>query len=163
VAVHPATDTIAAIATAPGSGGIGIIRISGPEALSLLHTVFLPHTPRRHYSSHKLYYGTVVTHEGQVLDEALAVYMQAPHTYTREDVVELHCHGSYLILQAILRSLFALGCRPAEPGEFTKRAFLAGRIDLTQAEAVLELLQAQTDSAARLAVHQLQGRLYERL
>lgn len=163
MAAHPATDTIAALATAPGAGGIGIIRISGPEALSLLNKVFLPHIPRRHYSSHKLYYGTIVTHDGQVLDEALAVYMQAPHTYTREDVVELHCHGSYLILQAILRSLFALGCRPAEPGEFTKRAFLAGRIDLTRAEAVLELLQAQTDSAARLAVHQLQGHLYERL
>ncbi len=163
MAAHPATDTIAAIATAPGAGGIGIIRISGPEALSLLNTVFLPHVPRRQYSSHKLYYGTVITHDGQVLDEALAVYMQAPHTYTREDVVELHCHGSYLILQTILRSLFALGCRPAEPGEFTKRAFLAGRIDLTRAEAVLELLQAQTDSAARLAVHQLQGHLYERL
>lgn len=163
MAVHPATDTIAAIATAPGAGGIGIIRISGSNALSLLNKVFLPHIPRQYYTSHTLYYGTVVDHQGQALDESMAVYMRAPHTYTREDVVELHCHGSYLVLQAVLRSLFTLGCRPAEPGEFTKRAFLAGRIDLTQAEAVLELLQAQTDGAARLAVHQLQGHLYERL
>lgn len=163
MAVHPATDTIAAIATAPGIGGIGIIRISGPEALLLLHKVFLPYKPRQHFISHTLYYGRVIDHEGQALDEALAVFMQAPHTYTREDIVELHCHGSYLVLQTVLRSLFALGCRPAEPGEFTKRAFLAGRIDLTQAEAVLELLQAQTESAAHLAVNQLQGHLYERL
>lgn len=102
----------------------------------------------------------VIATDGQVLDEALAVYMCAPHTYTREDIVELHCHGSYLVLQKILRNIFELGARPAENGEFTKRAFLAGRIDLTQAEAVLDLLQAQTDKSARLAAHQLQGELF---
>ena len=159
MAVHPATDTIAAIATAPGMGGIGIIRISGPESLPLLLKLFVPHKPRAHFSSHKLYYGKVVACDGHVLDEVLAVYMRAPHTYTREDVVELHCHGSYLVLQEVLRNIFELGVRPAEKGEFTKRAFLAGRIDLTQAEAVLDLLQAQTDISARLAANQLQGEL----
>ena len=159
MAVHPATDTIAAIATAPGTGGIGIIRISGPDALPLLRQLFIPHNPRTHFASHKLYYGTVVARDGQVLDEALAVYMRGPYTYTREDIVELHCHGSYLVLQEILRNIFELGVRSAENGEFTKRAFLAGRIDLTQAEAVLDLLQAQTAKSARLAAHQLQGEL----
>ena len=160
MAVHPAIDTIAAIATAPGMGGIGIIRISGPEALPLLHKLFIPHKLRAHFSSHKLYYGTVVARDGHVLDEVLAVYMRAPHTYTREDVVELHCHGSYLVLQEILRNIFEHGVRPAEKGEFTKRAFLAGRIDLTRAEAVLDLLQAQTDKSARLATNQLRGELF---
>ncbi|WP_310600182.1 tRNA uridine-5-carboxymethylaminomethyl(34) synthesis GTPase MnmE [Desulfobulbus sp.] len=162
MAAHPATETIAAIATAPGTGGIGIIRISGPEALSLLGKVFVPRTPRTHFTSHTLYYGTIVDRHGQTLDEALAVYMRGPQTYTREDVVELHCHGSYLVLHSILRMLVAWGCRLAEPGEFTKRAFLAGRIDLTRAEAVIDLLQAQTEAGARLAVNQLQGQLFDR-
>ena len=163
MAAPPATDTIAAVATPPGTGGIGIIRISGPDALPILRQVFVPRKPHPTFTSHTLYYGTVLDSDRQVLDEVLAVYMQAPHTYTREDVVELHCHGSFLVLQAILRTLFCSGCRPAEPGEFTKRAFLAGRIDLTRAEAVLDLLQAQTEVGARLAVHQLQGGLFERL
>ena len=163
MAVHPATETIAAIATAPGTGGIGIIRISGPDALPLLHKVFVPRTPRSQFVSHTLYYGTVINREGLLLDEALAVYMRAPHTYTREDVVELHCHGSYLVLQSILRTLFTWGGRPAAPGEFTKRAFLAGRIDLTRAEAVLDLLQAQTEAGARLAANHLQGQLFDQL
>lgn len=160
MAVHPATDTIAAIATAPGTGGIGIIRISGPDAFSLLGKLFVPHKPHPRFTSHKLYYGMVIAPDGQVLDEALAVHMRAPHTYTREDIVELHCHGSYLVLQEILRHIFELGARPADNGEFTKRAFLAGRIDLTQAEAVLDLLQAQTEKSARFAANQLQGELF---
>lgn len=163
MAVHPATDTIAAIATAPGTGGIGIIRISGPDALSLLHQIFQPYKSHPRFSSHRLYYGTVTNTLGQVLDEALAVYMRAPHTYTCEDVVELHCHGSYVVLQEILRSVFERGARPAGPGEFTQRAFLGGRIDLTRAEAVVELLQAQTERGAQLAANQLQGALFNRL
>lgn len=159
MAVHPATDTIAAIATAPGTGGVGIIRISGPDAFPLLQQLFVPRKSHTHYTSHKLYYGTLVAPGGQVLDEALAVYMRAPYTYTREDVVEFHCHGSYLVLQHILQHIYQLGIRPAEKGEFTKRAFLAGRIDLTQAEAVLELLQAQTEKSAQLAANQLRGEL----
>nr|WP_320011651.1 tRNA uridine-5-carboxymethylaminomethyl(34) synthesis GTPase MnmE [uncultured Desulfobulbus sp.] len=163
MAVHPTTDTIAAIATAPGTGGIGIIRISGSNALSLLGKLFLPHKPRTHFSSHHLYYGSVRGVQGQVLDEALAVYMRGPHTYTCEDVVELHCHGSYVVLQEVLQAVFAQGARPADEGEFTKRAFLGGRIDLTQAEAVVDLLQAQTHKSAQLAVNQLQGALLEQL
>jgi len=164
VAVRPATDdTIAAIATAPGTGGIGIIRISGQKAADLLRRIFRPLRPQSPLTSHKLYYGTIIDCQGQVLDEVLAVYMKAPHTYTREDVVELQSHGSHLVLQAILQEVLALGARAAEPGEFTKRAFLAGRIDLTRAEAVIDLLQAQTDSGMRLAVDQMQGALFDRV
>jgi len=163
VAVRPATDTIAAIATAPGTGGIGIIRISGPEALAILHRLFRPYRSHQSLQSHKLYYGTVVNRSGVVLDEVLAVYMQAPHTYTREDVVELHSHGSYLILQEILSEVLAAGARAADGGEFTKRAFLAGRIDLTRAEAVIDLLEARTSGGVRLAVDQLQGALFEQV
>ncbi len=157
------SDTIAAIATPPGVGGIGIIRISGPDAPAILRAVFTPAIPRDSFASHRLYYGTVQDRDGAVLDEVLAVYMKGPHTYTREDVVELQSHGSYLVLTSILSEIMRLGARPAEPGEFTKRAFLGGRIDLTRAEAVIDLLRAKTDSGLRLAVRQLQGRLQERI
>lgn len=156
-------DTIAAIATPPGTGGIGIIRISGPLAQAILQGVFCPSQPHAGLKSHTLYHGTVVDRDGQVLDEVLAVSMRAPRTYTREDVVELHSHGSYLVLSAILAEVLRRGARPAEPGEFTKRAFLAGRIDLTQAEAVIDLLRAKTRTGAELAVSQLQGRLFQRI
>lgn len=159
MAVPQKTDTIAAIATPPGTGGIGIIRISGSKALPILRRLFHPHGNHRRFQSHKLYYGTVQTLSGRVLDEVLAVYMRSPATYTREDVVEIHSHGSWLVLRSLLSEVFTAGARPAEPGEFTKRAFLAGRIDLTKAEAVIDLLQAKTDSGVRLAVQQLQGEL----
>ncbi len=157
--------TIAAIATPPGAGGIGIVRISGNLASSILTTIFRPKHPRSSYSSHKLYYGTIVAPDsGQTVDEVLAVLMQAPNTYTREDVVEIHCHGSYLILQEILSLILSTpGTRLAEAGEFTKRAFLNGRIDLTQAEAVAELLSAKTKESAGLAVDQLEGGLATRI
>jgi len=163
VAVPQKTDTIAAVATPPGIGGIGIIRISGPEALSILRRLFHSHGGHTSFQSHKLYYGTLRNSSGRVLDEILAVYMRAPATYTREDVVELHSHGSWLVLQAVLAEVFAAGARPAEAGEFTKRAFLAGRIDLTKAEAVIDLLQAKTDGGVRLAVQQLQGKLLDEI
>ncbi len=163
MAVHPTTDTIAAIATAPGVGGIGIIRISGRQAQDILDQIFTPAKKHDIVESHKLYHGTVVDSSGQVLDEVLAVYMRAPATYTREDVVEIHCHGSYLVQQSILSEVFRLGARPSEPGEFTKRAFLAGRIDLTRAEAVVDLLTAKTQGAVHLAVNQLQGVLFQEL
>ncbi len=160
MAVPTKTDTIAAVATPAGTGGIGIIRISGPDALAILRRIFRPHRIKlKNIRSHCLYYGSAVDDEQNVLDEILAVYMRAPATYTREDVVELHSHGSWLVLQSILSEVFAAGARPAEPGEFTKRAFLAGRIDLTRAEAVIDLLQAKTESGVRLAVGQLQGNL----
>ncbi len=164
MAVPQKTDTIAAVATPPGIGGIGIIRISGSGALPVLRRIFQPHRQDlQDYQTHRLYYGCAVDHTGRVLDEILAVYMRGPATYTREDVVELHSHGSWLVLQSILKEVFAAGARPAEPGEFTKRAFLAGRIDLTRAEAVIDLLQAKTEGGVRLAVGQLQGRLEDAL
>ncbi|WP_457573520.1 tRNA uridine-5-carboxymethylaminomethyl(34) synthesis GTPase MnmE [Desulfolithobacter sp.] len=163
MAVLPVSDTIAAIATPPGTGGIGIIRISGPLAPVILQKLFRPARPRSTFESHKLYYGTITDPDGQILDEILAVHMRAPHTYTREEVVELHSHGSYLVLQSILAAVLKCGARPAEPGEFTKRAFLTGRIDLTRAEAVIDLLKAQTSDGVQLAVHQLQGELYARV
>lgn len=164
----PSDDTIAAIATAPGVGGIGVVRISGSAAGAILRRLFQPHRPENLHAdgslpSHKLCYGTVQSRDGVVLDEVMAVFMQGPHTYTREDVAEIQCHGSYLVQQTILAEILAAGARAAEPGEFTKRAFLAGRIDLTQAEAVIDLLQAQSMGGVELAVGQLQGRLHERI
>jgi len=163
VAGRRQSETIAAIATPPGVGGIGIVRISGPEAHPILRALFTPNKPRETFRSHTLYYGTVRDAAGKVLDEVLAVYMKAPNTYTREDIVELHSHGSYLVLSAILGEILRKGARAAEAGEFTKRAFLAGRIDLTRAEAVIDLLRARTDTGMQLAVGQLQGSLYQRI
>ena len=163
MAVQKNSDTIAAIATPPGTGGIGIIRVSGPRALAILQAVFTPSRPHAGLKSHTLYHGIVAGPAGQVLDEVLAVFMRAPRTYTREDVVELHSHGSYPVLSAILAEVLRLGARPAEPGEFTKRAFLAGRIDLTRAEAVIDLLRAKTGVGAQLAADQMQGRLFQHL
>ncbi len=158
-------DTIAAISTPPGAGGIGIIRVSGPEALAYLQTIFFPHNPAcSAFESHRLYYGQIVhPHSKQVLDEVLAVYMAAPKTYTREDVVEIHCHGNYLVLTSILELLLSLGVRLAEHGEFTKLAFLNGRIDLTRAEAVIDILSARTRKGLDLALEQLGGSLYGRV
>lgn len=156
--------TIAAIATPPGPGGIGIVRVSGSRALPILQALFKPGQPVPRLQSHRLYHGWLVdpaTNKG--IDEILAVYMRAPSTYTREDVVEIHCHSNFLILQHILTLVLERGARLAEPGEFTKRAFLNGRIDLTQAEAVIELLQARTRKGLELAVDQLHGMLYERI
>ena len=152
--------TIAAIATPPGAGGVGVIRISGPLSLDILRKIFQPHVVGRRLDSHRMIYGWIVNPAtGKPLDEVMAVFMKAPYSYTREDVVEIQCHGSYLILQGILELALAAGAEFAEPGEFTKRAFLNGRIDLTRAEAVLELLQARTKEGLDLALDQLQGQL----
>lgn len=156
--------TIAAIATSPGPGGIGIIRISGPDSGPILTKLFKPQAETSQFSSHKLYYGWIISQTNSFpIDEVLAVYMKAPSTYTREDVVEIHCHGSFIILQEILGQIFQAGARPAEQGEFTKRAFLNGRIDLTQAEAVIDLLNAKTKEGLDLAVNQLRGNLYSEI
>lgn len=159
------TDTIGAIATPVGLGSIGIIRISGPDAFAVLQRLFRPHSGLAHtdFQSHKLIYGTLVDANELIIDEVMAVFMRAPLTYTKEDVVELQSHGSSLVLQKILKEVFAAGVRPAQPGEFTKRAFLAGRIDLTRAEAVIDLLNAKTETGMNLAVSQMQGRLEERV
>jgi tRNA modification GTPase len=157
-------ETIAAIATPPGAGGIGIIRISGGLALPLLKTIFQPKKTSCDYRSHQFYYGHIrMPGQDKILDEVLAVYMAAPSTYTREDVVEIHCHGSFLVLQNVLELILANGAVLASPGEFTKRAFLNGRIDLTQAEAVIDVLSAKTRKGVELAQEQLSGALYNRI
>ena len=146
-------DTIAALATAPGTGGIAIVRVSGPDSERLLRALFFP---ARDFESHRLYYGHAV-HQGQTLDECMAVLMRAPKSYTREDVAEFHLHGGSFTANAVLAALFDLGARPAEPGEFTKRAFLNGRVDLSRAEAVMALISAESGRAARAALRQLSG------
>lgn len=158
----PDSRTVAAISTPPGAGGIGIIRISGSESLAILKTIFTPANPPCPLESHRLYYGTITDPtQAKLLDEVLVVYMQAPKTYTREDVVEIHCHGGFLVLQSVLELILAHGAELADPGEFTKRAFLNGRIDLTRAEAVIDILSARTRKGVDLALEQMTGSLYK--
>ncbi len=150
-------DTIAAIATPPGEGGIGIVRISGNQALSLAQSLFRPFQPGA-WRSHRVRYGHIIHPDnGHVVDEALALFMQAPRSFTREDVVELSCHGGPLPVQQTLELALRQGARLAEPGEFTLRAFLNGRIDLTQAEATLDVIRARTSTGLALAEAQLGG------
>jgi tRNA modification GTPase len=153
-------DTIAAIATAPGEAGIGIVRISGRGALFIADKVFSPKRavkPSR-LGPYSVCYGRVIDKEG-VVDEALLTVMRRPRSFTREDVVEISCHGSIVALRKVLDLVIKAGARLASPGEFTRRAFLAGRIDLTQAEAVLDVIRAKTDSALKLGSQQLEGAL----
>jgi len=166
------TATIAAIATPPGEGGIGVVRLSGPDAASIAEQVFRrtgrdgrPHPVQLHATeSHRLLYGTIVDPKtGRPVDEVLLAWMAGPHTYTREDTVEISCHGGPLPLRETLRVLLASGARHAERGEFTLRAFLNGRLDLTQAEAVLQVIGARTAESLRLAVSDLAGELTQRL
>src|SRR5947209_10561409 len=158
-------DTIAAIGTPSGYGGIGVIRVSGPE--SFLLVLPLLQRPDRRTDlppSHLLTYGHIVDPTSQeVLDEVLVAFMHAPHTYTREDVVEIQGHGGPLVLQRILSLVLRQGARMANPGEFTLRAFLNGRLDLAQAEAVMDLISAQTEAGQRLAMQQLRGRISEQV
>ena len=158
-----AEDTIAAIATPAGYGGIGIIRLSGPQCVTIADTIFATQRPAREWTAHHLYRGHVLAAAGTVLDDGLAVLMRAPHSYTGEDVLELHCHGSPAVLRQALARALSCGARTALPGEFTKRAFLNGRLDLAQAEAVIELVRARTGAAAQLAAHQLAGHLSTQL
>ncbi len=156
--------TIAAIATPPGLGGIGIIRISGPAALTILKKIFIPKNHSCAFISHRLYYGWIKEPKTRRnLDEVLAVYMQAPHTYTRDEVAEIHAHGSFAALQQIMALVINSGARLAEPGEFTKNAFLNGRLDLTQAEAIIDLLRAKTSQGLSAAVAQLRGGIEEEI
>lgn len=151
-------DTIAAIATAPGEGGIGIIRISGDKAFEILEKVFVPVS--KEIKPRVLQYGHVIDFKnGKVIDEAMAVYMKAPLSYTTEDVTEIQCHGSIVSLRKILSLVLESGARLAERGEFTKRAFLNGRLDLTQAEAVIDLIKAKSDKSFDVALEQLEGAL----
>jgi len=152
-------DTIAAVSTPPGEAGIGIIRLSGPQAADIARKIFRPRRPRPVWQSHRLYLGHIVDPQGEVLDEVLLTWMQAPQTYTREDVVEINCHSGYGVIARLLDLVLRQGARLARPGEFTLRAFLSGRIDLAQAEAVLEVIRARTDLALRVAEDHLQGSL----
>jgi tRNA modification GTPase len=155
-------DTIAAIATPIGAGGLGIIRVSGPHAVAIVRAVFRDRhgRPVEGLPSHRVRFGSVMhPRTGAKLDEVLVTYMRAPHSYTREDVVEISGHGGIGVMARILEALVASGARLAEPGEFTKRAFLNGRLDLSQAEAVIDLIQAQTEESHRQALAQLQGGL----
>ncbi|HUI08477.1 MAG TPA: tRNA uridine-5-carboxymethylaminomethyl(34) synthesis GTPase MnmE [Verrucomicrobiae bacterium] len=152
-------DTIAAISTPIGEGGIAIIRVSGPRAFDLADKLFHPSRGRpSEFPSHTIHFGTAGTN-GEVVDQVMLTVMRAPRTYTKEDTVEINCHGGILTARKLLSLCLQNGVRLAEPGEFTKRAFLNGRIDLTQAEAVMDLIRARTDRAHTLAVHELEGHL----
>lgn len=152
-------DTIAAIATPQGCGGIGIVRVSGPLAEQIGLAVFCAKRGGG-FDSHRLYYGRLLNPlEGSIIDEGMAVLMRAPRSYTREDVLELHCHGGYLVVRTVLQACVAAGARLADPGEFTKRAFLNGRIDLCQAESVIDVINSRTDAALSLAQRQREGLL----
>lgn len=152
--------TIAAIATPPGQGGIGVIRLSGPRALPIASALFRPSRPGAQLRSHRMVHGTVADQAtGTVLDEVLVCLMRGPRSFTGEDVVEFHCHGSPVALQRILGCCLGQGARPAERGEFTLRAFLNGRIDLAQAESVIDLVQARTPTAAQVAAQGVTGAL----
>ncbi|MDA8217573.1 MAG: tRNA uridine-5-carboxymethylaminomethyl(34) synthesis GTPase MnmE [Dehalococcoidales bacterium] len=155
-------DTIAAISTPIGEGGIGIVRLSGPRALAIARSLFRRAAggEQRRFQSHCLYYGQVRDpRTDEVVDEVLLAYMRAPHTYTREDVVEINCHGGLLPLQRTLELALRQGARLAQPGELTLRAFLNGRLDLAQAESVIDIVRARTSTGLRMAVDQLGGRL----
>jgi tRNA modification GTPase len=157
------TDTICAIATPPGAGGIGVVRMSGPAAFGILAQVWRGRPAPSDFEPRKLYLGAVgfTGHRSRVTghDKVLAVKMPAPHTYTGQNVVEISCHGSRVILSGIVEACVASGARLAGPGEFTRRAFLAGKMDLAQAEAVCDLIHATGERGARLAAEQLDGRL----
>ena len=153
------TDTIAAAATAMGSAGIGIIRISGTDAFAVLEKVFRPKNEKKvmsEQSGYTVHYGMAVDGE-QVLDEVLVMLMRGPHSYTAEDTAEIDCHGGRLVMQKILEAVLKNGARAAEPGEFTKRAFLNGRMDLSQAEAVMDLIQSKNEMALKSSLAQLKG------
>ncbi len=156
-------DTIAAIATPVGEGGIGIVRVSGVGAGGIASRIFRARGSGG-LESHRFYYGEIVDPgSGLVLDEAMVVVMLAPRSYTREDVLEIQCHGGYLVVRKVLELVLSQGARLADPGEFTKRAFLNGRIDLLQAEAVIELIRSKTETALSLAQHQREGFLSNRI
>lgn len=149
-------DTIAALATPPGQGGIAIVRVSGEAARTCFDALFRP-AGKQKVESHRLLYGRLYDENQTLIDECMAVLMLAPRSYTREDVAEFHIHGGEQVARQALRALYALGVRPAEPGEFTRRAFLNGRVDLTRAEAVMRLIAAQGEQSARAALRQLNG------
>lgn len=160
-----AEDTISAVITALGEGAVGIVRISGENALVVGEKFFKAASGKKiaDYPKNTLIYGHVYDTDGSIVDEVLAVYMRAPHSYTAEDVIELQSHGGVESLKKILSLTYAAGARPAEAGEFTKRAFLNGRIDLTQAEAVMDIIRSRSEASLKLAARQQNGQLAKEL
>ena len=159
---HDIGDTICAIATPSGEGAIGIVRVSGPATLPILETLFVPkrHRILKQWKSHMMHLGRIEHPDSKaIVDEVMVAIMRAPRTYTREDMAEIHCHGSPLVLRHVLELLVRGGAVPAEPGEFTQRAFLNGRIDLVQAEAVMDVIRSRTSSGLNAALRQLDGDL----
>ncbi len=158
-------ETIAAISTPRGEGGIGIVRISGDEALDILTKVFKPKSGKaiKELRNFSINFGHLIDEEGNTVDEALVSIMKGPKTYTTEDIVEINCHGGYLITEKVLELVLRFGARHAEQGEFTRRAFMNGRIDLTQAEAVMDLIHSKTEKSISLSLDQLRGDLKEQI
>lgn len=157
-------DTIAAISTPRGEGGIGIVRLSGDESLGILSKIFKPKSKKdvKDIKSYTINYGHIYDGD-ELIDEVLVSIMKAPNTYTREDIVEINCHGGYLITQKVLELVLKNGAKIAEPGEFTRRAFLNGRLDLTQAEAVIDLIHGKTDKSISLSLNNLRGDLRDQI
>lgn len=154
--------TIAAISTSTmSSGGISIVRMSGKDAIEMADKIFVSKNGKKlsEVSSHTVHYGNIVDEDGNIIDEVLVIVMRAPNTYTREDVVEIDCHGGILVTRKVLEAAIKAGAKPAEPGEFTKRAFLNGRIDLSQAEAVIDVINSKNEYALKSSVSQLDGKL----
>lgn len=162
--INNLSDTIAAIATGMNQGGIGVIRVSGEHAIEIVDSVFVPKKAGKEVKNLKTYtaaYGNIVDED--VIDEVIVLLMKAPASYTKEDVVEIDCHGGLEVMKKILHLLLKKGARLAEPGEFTKRAFLNGRIDLSQAESVMDLISARNELAAKTAISQLKGHLKDKI
>ena len=160
------TDTIAAIATALSDSGIGIIRVSGEEAIPIVHKIYRNKKNEEvlsGYESHTIHYGFIVEKSGNLIDEVMVSVMKAPHSYTTEDTVEINCHGGVLMMKKILMTVIEAGARLAEPGEFTKRAFLNGRIDLSRAEAVMDMIHAKNQFALKSSVKQLRGSVFKKV
>ncbi len=160
------TDTIASIATAVSDSGIGIIRVSGEEAISIVHKIYQNKKKEyvlQSYASHTIHYGFIMEENGNIIDEVMVSVMKAPRSYTMEDTVEINCHGGALMVKKILMAVTKAGARIAEPGEFTKRAFLNGRIDLSEAEAVMDVIHAKNEFALKSSVNQLRGSVFEKI
>jgi tRNA modification GTPase len=158
-------DTIAAISTPVGVGGIGVIRVSGKDAVTIVDKIYRhpQHKSLENMPTHTIHYGHIVSEDNEVIDEVLVMLMKEPKTFTRENVVEINCHGGPIVLNKVLIELIKNGARLAENGEFTKRAFLNGRIDLSQVEAIMDIIEAKTDRSLTQAVHQLEGRLSKKI
>jgi tRNA modification GTPase len=156
-------DTIAAISTALGEAGISVIRVSGRDAINIVDKIFQGRRKLSEVKTHTAHFGYIVNKDGEIIDEVVATVFKAPNSYTGEDVVEVSCHGGIFVTRRVLETILSAGARMAEPGEFTKRAFLNGRMDLSQAEAVADLIRASTDLAYKSSLSQLEGSLSKRI